>query len=384
MFLSKKIRLFPTEEQELLMWKTWGCCRLLYNCFININSDKNTPYIDAYKFSNYFTLFKQFNQSFDCHDYDFLNEVSRRAIMQAVKNADIAFKRFFNKKAGFPKFKSRRYDKPTFYVRCDKERFYSTQNGCKVEKIGNIKTNEPLPKILKDQHYYDVHISYDNKYWYITVSYEVKEANQIINGDHIGIDLGIKDLAIVSNNNSKYSKKYKNINKSKKVRKIQKKIKRKQRKLTKQRRLSTKPLQECKNYEKTRKQIQLLNRKLTNIRETYIHTITKEIVKTKPSHIVMETLRPANLVKNRKIARHIAEAKWRFFIECMKYKCQLYGISFIQADKFYPSTQTCSNCGNRLTGKDKLTLKDRMYDCKICGEHIDRDINAAINLVNYI
>ena len=98
----------------------------------------------------------------------------------------------------------------------------------------------------------------------------------------------------------------------------------------------------------------------------------------------METLRPANLIKNRKIARHIAEVKWRFFIECMKYKGQLYGISFIQADKFYPSTQICSCCGNRLTGKDKLTLKDRLYDCKICGEHIDRDINASINLANYI
>jgi len=384
MFLTKKIRLFPTEKQEMLMWKTCGCCRLLYNLFLNINKDKTTPYVDAYKFSNYFTLFKRFNRSFDCHDFDFFNEVSRKSLMRSVINADRAFKKFFDKKAGFPKFKSRRFDKPSFYVRCDKGYCIRTSIGCKVEKIGNIKTARPLPKIPKDKHYYDVHISYDNKYWYITVSYEVKEANQIINGDHIGIDLGIKDLAIVSNNNQKYSKKYKNINKSKKVRKIQKRIKRKQCKLAKQRRLSTKPLQECKNYEKTRKEIQLLNRKLTNIRDTYIHTITKEIVKTKPSYIVMETLRPANLIKNRKIARHIMEAKWRFFIECMKYKCQLYGISFVQVDKFYPSTQICSNCGNRLTGKDKLTLKDRIYDCNICGEHIDRDINAAINLANYI
>jgi len=316
MFLTKKIRLFPIEEQEMLMWQTCGCCRYIYNWFLllnienyNANPDfRKFNYIDSNQASKYLTIMKSFKEM------QWLKEVSNKALIRELQNANRAFRKFFDKKAGYPKFKSKRFDKPSFYVRCEKSSFYKTSIGCKVEKIGNIKTNEPLPKIPKDQHYYDVHISYDNKYWYITVSYEVKEANQIINGDHIGIDLGIKDLAIVSNNNSKYSKKYKNINKSKKVRKIQKKIKRKQRKLAKQRRLSKKPLQECKNYEKTRKEIQLLNRKLTNIRETYIHTITKEIVKAKPSHIVMETLRPANLVKNRKISRHIAEAKWRFFI----------------------------------------------------------------------
>ena len=315
MFISKKVRLFPTHKQEILMRKTAGCCRFLYNW-----------YIDEYKqgnISNHIQASKLFTQLKIQEEYIWLNEPSRTSLVREFQNAEKAYQDFFNHKSGYPKYKSKNKDEISFYVRCDQKRLYRTVNGVKIEKLGIVKTSQPLPKIPKNQHYYNATISYDNKYWYLSVSYEIKEEDIELTGKSIGIDLGIKDLAITF-----YHKKYKNINKHPKMKRIEKKIKRKQRKLQRQYDANKnetkeeviinengneviserkKKLSECKNYQKTRKEIQLLYRKQRHIRENYIYLIINEIVRTKPSRIVMETLYPHRLMKNKHLAKAIQE-----------------------------------------------------------------------------
>ena len=391
MYITKKIRLLPTQEQEILMRKTAGCCRFLYNWYIDEFEQGNIL--------NYTQASKKFTQLKKQKEYTWLNEPSRHSLSHTLQNAYNAYQDFFNHKKYHPKYKSKNNDRTSFYVRSEQKRFYRTSNGVKIEKLGIVKTSQPLPKIPKNQHYYNATISYDNKYWYLSVSYIIKEGNTTLTGKNIGIDLGIKDLAITS-----YHKKYKNINKHPKMKRIEKKIKRKQRKL--QRKYDAnknvyieevvkdengneviskrkKKLSECKNYQKTKKEIQLLYRKQRNIRENYIYLIINEIVRTKPSRIVMETLYPNILMKNRHLAKSIQEAKWRFFINHIKNKCERYGIEFVQAEQFFPSTQKCNKCGNVKRGKEKMKLHHRIYHCSVCGNVIDRDINASINLANY-
>ena len=401
MYITKKVRLFPTQEQEILMRKTAGCCRFLYNWYIDEFKQGNI--------SNYTQASKKFTQLKKQEEYIWLNEPSRHSLNHALQNAYNAYQDFFNHKKGYPKYKSKNNDEISFYVRSDssidkksgrhKHTFYQTTNGVKIEKLGIVKTNQPLPKIPKNQHYYNATISYDNKYWYLSVSYIIQKEDIELTDKSIGIDLGIKDLAITS-----YHKKYRNVNKHPKMKRIEKKIKRKQRKLQRQRDANKnvyikevsidkngneiiskrkKKLSECKNYQKTRKEIQLLYRKQRHIRENHIYLIINEIVRTKPSRIVMETLSPHRLMKNKYLAKSIQEAKWRFFINHIKNKCKRYGIEFVQADQFFPSTQKCNKCGNVKKGKEKLKLDQRVYRCFVCGNVIDRDINASINLAKY-
>lgn len=307
-----------------------------------------------------------------------------------VKDANISLQRFFNKTSGYPKYKSRKKSKPSFYVN-----YYSlkrTLNGFQGERLGIIKTREPLPKIPKDQKYANPRIAYDGKFWYLSVGYKVKPKQVKLTDEKIGIDLGLKDLAIVFNVNNSYCKKYRNINKGYKVRLLEKRLKRAQRKLSRKILNNIKsydknrvpiyirPLEDCKNIQKQNHIIQNLYRKLKNIRTNYIHQVTTEIVKTKPSKIVLEDLNIKGLMKNKHTAKSITDSKWYEFRRQILYKAELYGIEVVLANRFYPSSKTCSCCGNY---KKDLKLNDRTYVCDECGLKIDRDINAAINLAKY-
>ena len=308
-------------------------------------------------------------------DYEFLNEIGSNVLKQAVKDLCLAYKKFFDKKAGFPKHKSRKSN-ISFYV--NYESMKKTQNGVQCEKLGNIKTAEPLPKLLKgEEHYLNPHISYDGKYWYIGFTRKIKTYKTELNDSIIGIDLGIKNLATCSN-----GKTYKNINKTKRVKKLKKKLKSLQRKVSKKyliNKVGNKYIK-TENIIKLERKIKLINRTLTNIRINYTHQITTEIVKTKPSKIVMETLRVTNMLKNKYLSKAIAEQSFYRFTYFIEYKCKLYGIEFVKADMFYPSSKICSCCGEI---KKDLKLKDRTYKCNHCGLEIDRDYNASINLANY-
>ena len=292
-----------------------------------------------------------------------------------MKGLCLAYKKFFDKKAGFPKYKSRKSN-IGFYV--NYETMKKIENGVQCEKLGNIKTTEPLPKLLKGEKYYsNPHISYDGKYWYIAFTRKIEIHKTELNDSIIGIDLGIKNLATCSN-----EKVYKNINKSKRVRKLKKKLKRLQRKVSKKYLINKdgEKFIKTKNIIKLERKIKLINRTLTNIRVNHTHQVTREIVKTKPSKIVMETLRVTNMLKNKHLSKAIAEQSFYRFISFIEYKCKLYGIELERVPALYPSSKKCSHCG---TIKKDLKLSDRTYHCECCGLTIDRDYNASLNLANY-
>lgn len=320
--------------------------------------------------------------------HTWLNDVSSYTIQRGVMDAYAAYNNYFQNLQAKPKFKSKKYSKLSFYTRYNRLR--AMDGGFRAERIGFVKTTEPLPKIPKGVYYKNPHISYDGKYWYLSVGYEVEPIRCELTGESVGIDLGIKDLAVCSDGTT-----YKNINKSHEVKRLEKVLKREQRKLSKKMEshiteyrtignkrfpVFDKELNICKNYQKQKNKIKLLYRRLTNIRNNHIHQATAEIVKTKPSRVVMETLNVSGMVKNKHLAKAVLEQKFYEFTRQMKYKTEKYGIEFIQVPMFYPSSKTCSQCG---AIKKDLRLSDRIYRCDCCGLEIDRDYNASINLAKY-
>ena len=385
MYIARKIMLLPTKKQEEYFWKATRISRFIYNWYIAINQpflnfEENAKLIKSFDASKALTLFKKMKE------FKFLNEVSSRVCRQAIADGYTNIHRYLNKLSKKPKFKSAKRSRSSFYV--DYEVFHKTQNGCYIDKLGNVKTVEQLPKI-SCKHYSEPYVVYENNHWYITFAYKIEDKELNKKGKSIGIDLGIKDLAIVSDKRI-----FKNINKDKYMRRLQKRYKHLQRSVSRKFNANVeakdkngkptkykKPLRECKNYQKALvKRNKVLNR-ITNIRNNYIHQVTTKIARTKQiKRVVMEDIKIRNIVKNKHLSKTIYESKWYMFITCMKYKCERYGIEFIQAKSTYPSTQKCSKCGNVRKGKDKLTLKDRIYECKCCGFTIDRDLNASINL----
>ncbi len=392
MFLTRKIRLKPTPEQELLFWKSAGVARWAYNYFLSENNRVWQEYLangeTGEKSVSEGKVRKYINQVLKKTTHTWLSEVGSNVMKQAVKDADTAFKAYFKGISEKPCYKSKRKSKPSFYV--NYESLSRKNGGFHGEKIGLVKTSEPLPKLPKGKKYSNPHISFDGKYWYLSVGYEVSEIKCKLTGESIGIDLGIKDLAICSN-----GKTYKNINKSHEVRRLEKVLKREQRKLSRmqERNISCykivgnkripvfiKPLEECRNFQKQKRRIKLRHRKLTNIRNNYLHQTTTEIVKTKPSRIVMERLNVKGMMKNRHLAKAIQKQKFYEFKRQIAYKCQKNGIEMVEVPTFYPSSKTCSCCG---CIRSDLKLSDRVYRCNECGLVIDRDLNASLNLAKY-
>ena len=365
MILSKKIRCLPTEEQLIMFKKASGTARFVYNLMISENKklynnhlqsniNEKSPFITGYNFRKHITELKKLPE------YSWLSEVSSKVAQQACLDCDNAFKRFFKKLSNFPKFKKKGI-KDSFYVRYDSIK--ATQRGFKCEKLGEIKTSESIPKAEK---YYNPHIIYDGKYWYITFGIDIPEkVNENNSGETLGVDLGIKTFVTVSDGTVIL-----NINKSKKPKSIYRKIKYFQRKLARCKKGS-------KNRIKVIKKLQLLHRKLRYIRSNHIHQATAMLVKTKPAKIVIECLNVLGMLKNRKLSRAISEAGFYEFARQLEYKCKLYGIDFVKADRFFPSSKLCSKCGYK---KNNLKLSERTYHCEHCGNIMDRDLNAAINL----
>lgn len=389
MLITKKIRLKPTLEQEILFYKSAGVARWAYNFFLSENERIYNEYIENGKVGKKSIsegdVRKHINNVLKPTTHTWLKEVGSNVMKQAVKDAGVALQRYFKGISGKPKFKSKHREKPSFYV--NYESLSRKQGGFQGEKIGFVKTTEPLPKLEKGEKYSNPRITFDGKYWYLSVGYKVEEIQSNLTGESLGIDLGVKDLAICSN-----EKTYKNINKTKRVKQLEKRLKREQRKLSrkienniqtyavKRKPVYKRPLRECKNIQKQNRLLRNINRKLANIRQNYLHQTTSEIVKTKPSRIVMEELNVSGMMKNKHLSKAIQQQKFYEFKRQIEYKAKLNGIEFVKVDKFFPSSKTCSCCGNI---KKDLKLSDRTYKCDKCGLKIDRDYNASINLANY-
>ena len=386
MHRAVKIRLLPTREQEILFWKSAGTARWAYNYFLNANEQ---AYREGRRIAEG-EVRKYINNVLKKTTHKWLKEVGSNVMKQGVKDAALALQKYIKGIAGKPRFKSRRKSRISFYV--NYESLKREKNGFHGEKIGFVKTAVALPKIAKGRHYVNPRISFDGKYWYLSAGYEVHPVQTELTGESIGIDLGVKELAVVSNQDASRIKFYKNINKSAKVRRLEKTLKRAQRKASRKLEANTKsrdknrspiwkrPLRECRNIQRQNKSIQLLHKKLTDIRTNYLHQTTAEIVKAKPSQIVMEDLNVKGMMKNKHLSKSVAKQKFYEFKRQIQYKAEWYGIKVVEAGRFYASSKTCSHCGHI---KKDLKLSDRTYTCPVCGTKLDRDLNAAINLANY-
>ena len=369
MIKARKVRLNPTKQQQQIMWQSVGTARFIYNWTLGKqeeNYKNGGKFISDNDLRIEITLLKKTN------DYRWLNEVSNNVAKQAVKDACDAYKKFFKGLADRPRFKSRRKAKPSFYN--DTSKLKVKRRKVLIEKVGWITISEQIPMDCK---YTNPRISFDGFYWYISVGIESEEPIIEHTGESIGIDVGIKDLAICSNGMT-----FKNINKTRVVKQLEKKLRRLQRKSSRKYEENKKGKEFVKtsNITKLEKQIRLLHRRLSNIRNNHLHQASTMIVKTKPSKVVMETLNIKGMMKNKYLSKSIAKQGLYEFKRQIQYKCKFYGIEFVEADKWYPSSKTCSKCGHI---KVKLSLSERTYICEECGCVIDRDYNASVNLSRY-
>ena len=399
----------PNKKQEELMFKHVNYSRFVRNKLVEQCNNLNDKGLSV----NRVSIHKEYNKIKGNNLW--LKEVSVTSLNNVSRNLYNDYLRYFNKKARRPKFNSKKRSKKYFYPREGHNRLYVNENQeLQVEKIGKIKISkgswknnkEKLFKVQEIDRIRKPIITYDGKYWYINITYREdlisdSQTKKELSDEVIGIDLGIKTLATCSDGKS-----YKNINKSSKVKKLEKQLKRKQRQLSRKYEMNKdklriyhldkegKPIKtksgmyktsllKTKNIIKLEKEIKLLIRRLKNIRNNYIHTMTKEIVEQYPQEIVIEDLKIGNMLKNKHLSKHISKAKWFDIKQYLTYKCEDRGILLTVANTYYPSSQTCSHCGNRLTKQDKLSLKDRTFNCTECNSSLDRDLNASINLMNY-
>lgn len=380
MYKSFKTEIKPTENQKIKINQTIGTMNYIYNLFISENKifyQNNKKYMAAYDFSKYFNnIYLKNNPSFI-----WVKDISSKSVKQAMIYADSAFKKFFKKESGFPKFKDKNRSLKAYFVKNNKLDFQFYRHKIKIPTLGLVRLKEYgyIPKGADIKSGTIERIG--NRYF---LSLKVLISDNILQNNNtqgIGIDLGIKETAICSDGII-----YKNINKTNNIRKIKKRLRRIQNGLSRQILQAKKDkvkLKLRKNYQKRKLRFVMLNYRLNCIRKDFINKMIAEITNKKIKYITLEDLKTKNLMKNRHLAKAIAEQKWHEIREKLIYKCRWRNIELRIVDKFFPSSQLCSCCGY----KKKLKLNDRIYKCDICNLIIDRDLNASINLMkcnNYI
>ena len=391
MLRGMKIALELTDEQEEQVWKSAGTARWCYNYAITRAKEHYLNYLEDERLPKTLsegTIRKELTV-LKHTTHPWLKKVGSNVIKQAVKDWGEARNRFFKGLGKAPKYKSKVTSKPSFYVNYESLR--RVNGGFRGERLGFVKTRQPLPKIPKGSYYKNPRISFDGKYWYLSFSYEVPTISVELTDLVIGVDLGLKTLATLSTGEF-----IENINKNHKVKQLEKQLRREQRHLARQLQANTKgylmtanggqkpiykrSLDLCSNIQATKRKIRLLYRKLASIRLNHIHQTTSYLVKQLPKGIVIEDLNVQGLMKNKHLAKHIQNALFYEFRRQLEYKCLQYGIELVVAERFYPSSKTCSYCG---CIKSDLKLNDRVYKCDSCGLEKDRDLNAAENLAYY-
>lgn len=371
----------PNNKQLTKLFQYAGCARFAYNWAI---AREQENYKQGNKFLSDNDLRKEFTQLKKQSEYKWLNEVSNNVTKQAIKDACNTYKRFFKRECKHPKLKSKKHSTPSFYQDNIVIRFTNTH--VKVEgfsmskkrnkqKLNWIKLCE-RGRIPTNCKYMNPRFTYDGLYWYVSVGIEVDEDNILPSNEGIGIDLGIKDLAICSDKNV-----YQNINKTQRIKKIEKRKRRLQRSISRRYEKNKKGVSYCKtsNIIKREKELLKVTKRLTNIRQNHIHQTTSEIVKRKPSFICIEDLNVSGMMKNKYLSKVIQQQGFYEFRRQIEYKAKLNNITVIIADRFFPSSKLCSCCGNI---KKDLKLSDRIYKCE-CGNIIDRDFQASLNLKIY-
>ena len=311
-------------------------------------------------------------------EHEWLYAVSNRTLQITCQDLQKAYEKFFNKKNGFPKFKSKKKSKSSYPVN---EAIYFRDGVVIIEKLRKVKykTDFKFPQ-GKGHKFSNPRISYINGKWMLSFGMERENQSFKLTDKAMGIDLGVKDLASAAYGDERIV--FHNINKSKRVRRLNEKMIHIQRSISRKYEANRKGKKYIKtnNILREEEKYRRLYRRVANIRHNYVHQTTHALVSKLPCRVVMEDLNVRGLMRNGHLARAIAEQNFAEFIRQMRYKCEDRGIEFVQADRFYPSSKTCSCCG---CIKQKLKLSDRTYVCDECGAVIDRDYNAALNLMRY-
>ena len=372
---SFKTEINPTEEQKVKIRKTIGTCRFIYNFYLAHNKELHENG-EKFMSSSQFRVWLN-NEYLPSHpEYSWIKEAYSKSVTQAVNNGQTAFENFFNHKSAFPKFKKKgRSNVKMYFVRNNPKDCHCARHRIKIPSLGWVRIKEKgyIPTTKDGYVIKSGHVSIKADRYYVSVLIEIPD-NRIVShsGEGIGIDLGLKDFAIVSN-----GKTYKNINKSAKLKKLEKKLIREQRSLSrKYENLKKGGSTQKRNIQKQRLKIQKLHHRIDNIRTDYINKIIAEIVKTKPSYITIEDLNVSGMMKNKHLSKAVASQKFYEFKSKLLAKCRENGIELRIVDRWFPSSKTCHCCKNI---KKDLKLSDRIFRCD-CGYIEDRDFNAALNL----
>ena len=372
---SFKTEINPTEEQKARIRKTIGTCRYVYNFYLGHNKalhDNGEKFMTGKNFS----LWLNNEYIPNNPDKTWIREVYSKSVKKSIEDGCAAFTRFFKHQSDFPKFKKKgKSDVKMYFVRNNPKDCQCERHRLKIPTLGWVRIKEKgyIPTTKDGYMIRSGTVSVKAGRFYVSVLVEIPDVNINNNlNEGIGIDLGLKDFAIISN-----GKTYRNINKSAGLKKLEKQLIREQRSLSrKYENLKKGESTQRANIQKQKLKVQKLHHKMDNIRTDYINKIIAEIVKTKPSYITIEDLNVKGMMKNRCLSKAVASQKFYEFRKRLKAKCDEKGIELRVADRFYPSSKTCHHCGSI---RKNLKLSDRIYRCE-CGYVADRDLNAALNL----
>lgn len=362
-----KFRIYPNKEQEILINKTIGSSRFVFNHFLSL---WNEEYIKTKKGLNYNTCTTMLPSMKKSEEYSWLKEVDSIALQSSIKNLEDSFNRFFKKQNTKPRFKSKKNPSQSYTTKNVSNNIQIIDNKIKLPKLKRVKfanSREVKGRILRAT----ISRRPSGKYFVSLLAEE--EINELPKtNSSVGIDLGIKDLAILDNgviyNNNKFTYK------------MEQKLKREQRKLSRRQLQAKKKgikLLDAKNYQKQKIKVAKLHEKIMNQREDFLNKVSTIIIKNHDV-ICIEDLNTKGMIKNHKLAKSISDVSWSSFVTKLQYKADWYGKEIVKNDRWYPSSQICSSCG---TNTGKKTLDIRIWTCE-CGVEHDRDINAAINIKN--
>ena len=379
LFYALKLRIYPTDEQEILINKTFGCSRMIYNQYLN---DRIEHFANTGKTYSVYDYKKNvLNPQKKTDDYKFLKEVDKFALEFALESVQDAYNRFFSKQCKFPNFKSKRNDIQSYTTKVTNDNIrLNLNNTIQIPKLKSVsfampkssKNNNKLAKLQNGiARITKATISKEGNRYYISLTLEEVvplinklELSEIDYSKVIGIDLGLKDFAIINNGTSTYK-----IDNPKYYKKYEKKLKKLSKRLSKK-------VEGSKNYEKAKAKLNKHHSKIKNSRNDFLHQLSRQIC-NENQVVVLETLNIKGMIKNKHLSKSISDAGWSKFIGYLKYKLEWEGKHLIQIDRFYASSKICSACGNKNI---MLTLNDREWVCSHCHTKHDRDENASINI----
>ncbi len=372
------IKAFKTEislssHQTQKIKQTIGVCRYVYNLYL---SQAQVYYQSTGKFLSGYDFSKWLNNVHTKQQDEWIKDVSSKAVKKSIMNGERAYKNFFSGKAKFPRFKKKKdQDVKAYFPKNNKTDWTVERHRVKIPTLGWVRLKEygyiPIDATVKSG---TVSIKADRVF--VSVLCEVSsEPKELLSDAGIGIDLGLKDFAVLSDGAV-----FKNINKTSRIKKIEKKLRREQRSLSRKyesKKQGGETATRNSNIAKNVLRVQKLHQRLANIRKEYILSVVINVVKTKPQYVTVEDLNVRGMMKNRHLSKAIAKQGFYTFKLWLTNLCRKHGIELRQVDKFFPSSKTCSLCG---AVKKKLSLSERTYTCEECGFELDRDLNAAINL----